>query len=173
MKVLVSKTITLPLLYGNLVSLVVAGGLSVFVFFEAFSSPVVSTIIAVGCILLLAIVPALRRGAWVYTNARKYHTAEYFYELGNGAEVEKAVVNYESKVQKAVGAWLKRKLLKNSFGVVPVSFFVFILAGNSWYQALFSVIFILLMVIIATYLGMWTMLLSARRLCYDKFGNLK
>jgi hypothetical protein len=173
MKVVISKTMTLPMLYGILSAWIAVGGLSVFILIKIASMPIVSALVAVSGILLLALVPALRRGAWVYTNARKHHSAEYFYELGNGAEVAVAAGNYEKKVRKAVGGWLKRKTLRSSFGVLPVSFFVFLLAGFNWYLSLLGVLFILLSTILAVYLGMAVMLLTARKLCYDRFGNIK
>lgn len=161
------------MLYGILMAWLVVGGLAVFAVTKMSSVPVVTVSAAVSGVLLLAVIPAMRRGAWVYTNARKYHTAEYMYELGNGAEVSEAVGNYEKKVQKAVGAWLKRKLLKNSFGVLPVTFLVFVLAGYSWFAALTASVMLALMTLLAVFTAMWTMLLSARRLCYDRFGNIK
>lgn len=164
---------TMPMVYGVVIAWIVVGGLACFAFMRATSQTTVAIPVAISGILLLAVLPALRRGAWVYTNARKYHTAEYLYELGNGAEMAVAVDGYEKKVKKAVGAWIKRKLISVSFGILPVSYFVFLLAGYGWIDSLLAVVCIALMVVIAVYLGMAVMLLSARKLCYDKYGNIK
>lgn len=173
MKVVISKTMTLPMLYGILAAWIAVGGIAFFIILKTTTLPIASAITAISGILLLALVPALRRGAWVYTNARKHHSAEYFYELGNGADVASAARNYEKKVRKAVGGWMKRKMLRNSFGVLPVSFFVFLLTGFGWFKSLLAVLLIALLSMLAIYLGMAVMLLSARRLCYDRFGNIK
>lgn len=173
MKVKISKSMTQPMVYGVVAAWIVAGGLACFVFMRYTSQTSVTIPLAITGILLLAVLPALRRGAWVYTNARKYHTAEYLYELGNGAAISVAVDGYEKKVKKAVAAWVKRKLISVSFGVLPVTFFAFLLAGCGWLRSLLSVLVMALMVVVGVWLGVEVMLFSARKLCYDKYGNIK
>ncbi len=173
MKTKISKKMTLPMLCGILGAWVVVGGLALLFLSGTPSVSKFTLFVAVSGILLLAVVPALRRGAWVYTNARKYHTAEYLYELGNGAEMAVAVDGYEKKVKKAVRAWLKRKVFREAFGVFTVSYFVALLLGTGWIDSLLLVALMLLAVFVAVNLGLFIMLLAARRLCYDKFGNIK
>ncbi len=173
MKTKISKKMTLPMLCGILGAWVVVGGLALLFLSGTPSVSKFTLFVAVSGILLLAVVPALRRGAWVYTNARKYHTAEYLYELGNGAEMAVAVDGYEKKVKKAVRAWLKRKVFREAFDVFTVSYFVALLLGTGWIDSLLLVALMLLTVFVAVNLGLFIMLLAARRLCYDKFGNIK
>ena len=164
---------TMPLLCGILGAWIVVGGLTLLFLSGIPSISKCTLFVAVSGIILLAVVPALRRGAWVYTNARKYHTAEYLYDLGNGAEMAVAVDGYEKKVKKAVKAWVKRKLFKSAFGVLPVSYFVALLSGTGWVDSLMLIVLLSLAVIIAVFVGMIVMLLAARRMCYDKYGNIK
>ncbi len=164
---------TLPIIYGTLAAWFVAGGLACFILMRYTSQTAVTIPVAVSAMLLLAVLPALRRGAWVYTNARKYHTAEYLYELGNGAAISVAVDGYEKKVKKAVSAWMKRKLISVSFGILPVTFFAFLLAGSGWLSSILSVVLMALMWGVGVWLGVEVMLFSARKICYDKYGNIK
>ena len=173
MKVRISKTMRLPMLCGIVVALVVVGGPAYWLAATNGFRSNSELVIGISCILLLAVVPALRRGAWVYTNARKYHTAEYLYSLGNGAEMAVAVDGYEKKVKRAVKVWLKRKLLKESFGVLPVLYFIGLISGGGWMGSLMAVALMALMVLLGVFLGMIVMLLAARRMCYDKYGNIK
>ncbi len=173
MKVKISKTMTLPLLCGVLTAWIVVGGLALLLLSGLPSVSGFALFVAVSGIILLAVVSALRRGAWVYTNARRYHTAEYLYELGNGAEMAVAVDGYEKKVRKAVKAWVKRRLFREAFGVLPLSFFVALLLGTGWVYSLLLVVLLALAVIVAVFLGVLVMLLAARRFCYDRFGNIK
>ncbi len=173
MKVRISKTMTLPLLCGVLAAWIVVGGLALLMLSGLPSISGFTLFVAVSGILLLAVVPSLRRGAWVYTNARKYHTAEYLYELGNGAEMAVAVDGYEKKVRKAVKVWAKRRLFRETFGVLPVSFFVSLLLGTGWMDSILLVVMLALAVILSVFVGLLVMLLAARRFCYDRFGNIK
>ncbi len=161
------------MLYGILAGWIVTGAIAVALLVSRPFASVLQEVVAVSGVLLLALFPLLRRAATVYSVALRYHTAEYLYDLGNGVEAELAVATYEKKVKKAVVAWLKRKLLKNSFGVVPVMFFAFLMGGLSWTAALLLVLVTVIMVLLASVIGLFTMLYAARHYCYDKFGNIK
>lgn len=168
-----SHSMMLPMLYGLLAGWMGVGSLTAFVLYYMQKSDIVVMAAALSALLLMALLPALRRAAWVYTNVRKYHNAEYYYEMGNGTEMAKAVERFENKVRKAVGAWLKRKFVKNSFGVLPVGYVLVVLSGGGWLESLVFMAVVMSSVVLAVFVGMIVMLLSARKLCYDKFGNLK
>ncbi len=173
MKTKITKSLLLPLLYGIISAWIAVGGIGIAVLLQASTLQVWQVIIGMSGIILLAVIPALHRGAWVYSNVRKHHTAEYFYELGNGIEASKAVEHYEKKVRKAIVAWMKLKLMNSSFGALFVGYFMILTVGFNWYMSLMLTLYICVIVVAAIYAGMQIMLLSARKLSYDKYGNIK
>ncbi|MCD8282159.1 MAG: ABC transporter permease [Prevotella sp.] len=173
MKIRISKRMVLPLLYGVLAGWVVAGAITVWALLVFGFLPAITAVVSVSALLLIALFPALRRSAVVYSKALKYHRAEYLYDLGNGVEASIAVNTYEKKARRAVSAWLQRKLLRSSFGALPVASFALLLAGTDWIMAFETIILIALMVLLAVAIGLFTMLRVARRYCYDKFGNIR
>ncbi len=173
MKTRIAKKIRLPLLYGVLAGWIVAGALAVAVVRAWCPTSLAAALAAVSAVLLLALLPALRRAATVYTLSLRYHRAEYLYDLGNGVEASLAVEAYEKKARRAARAWTKRKLLRSSFGALPVAFFAMLMGGASVALALEITALIAVMVLVAVPVGLHTMLYFARRNCYDKFGNIK
>ncbi len=163
----------LPLACGLGAAWFIVGGLLVFVLSRLTSPSFLVLLAGVSGVLLSALVPVLHRAAWVYSNARRYHTAEYFYNLGNGVELQIAIAGYEKKVQKAVAVWLKRNVFQVSFGALIVSFFMLLVVGVSFMNCVLSVFAIIISVYVSTYIGLLVMLYAVRRLCYDKFGNIK
>ncbi len=173
MKAKIQKNMMLPLLCAVLAAWLVVGGMAVFILAKLTPQSVMTLLVGVSGVLLSALIPVLHRAAWVYSNIRKHHTAEYFYNLGNGVELQIAIAGYEKKVQTAVAAWLKRYVLQASFGALAVAFFVLLVAGIGVVNSILAVFVIIISVYMATYIGLFVMLYAVRRLCYDKFGNIK
>ncbi len=173
MKVKIQKSIMLPLLCSILSAWLVAGGILVFILAKLTPQSVMTILAGVSGVLLSALIPVLHRAAWVYSNIRKHHTAEYFYNLGNGVELQIAIAGYEKKVQKAVATWLKRHVFQASFGALTVAFFMLLVVGVGFMNSILAVFAIIISVYVSAYLGLFVMLYAVRRLCYDKFGNIK
>ncbi len=173
MKKKINRRLILPLFYGILLGWIVVGVLCVGALYLVYHTPLVHTIISISAILLLALIPALYDTAIAYTLALRYHRAEYLYDLGNGVEAHMAMAIYEKKAKRVIYAWLKRRFLRQSFGVLPVVFFTLILAITSVYDALVVTLVIAFAVVVALFIGLFTMLYAARRYCYDRFGNIK
>ncbi len=173
MKRKLNRRMVLPLLYGVVVGWLVVGVVMVVGVWRWLGTPLLVGAVATSAILLLALIPALYRSAMVYSLALKYHRAEYLYDLGNGVEAHIARALYEKKTTRAVIVWLQQKMLFSSFGVVPIMFFVLLVAGVSLLPSLILTIIVVAAVVLALLLGMFVMLRSARHYCYDKFGNIR
>ncbi len=173
MKLKIAKKAVLPQLYGIAAAWVITGVLVVLALVVLFGTPVIQAVLSVSAVLLLALFPAACRSATVYSSALIYHKAEYMYDLGNGVEASLAVDTYERKAKRAVAAWLKRKLLKGSFGVLPVTFFVLLMGGVGFMHPLEIAVLLGITVVISVMISLFVMLYSARRYCFDKFGNIK
>ncbi len=163
----------LPLVYGILVGWLVVGCALTLGVWRWMGTPILIGIVATSAILLLALIPALFRSAMVYSLALRYHRAEYLYDLGNGVEAHIAMKIYEKKTTRAVAAWIRRKMLFSSFGVVPIMFFVLLVANVSVVDSLVVTITVVVAVVLALLLALFVMLRSARHYCYDKFGNIR
>ena len=172
MKPIITKSLVLPMLYGVLASWLIGGAVGVALLLHYTHLDITTMLIAVSALLLLAVMPALMRGAWVYSNLRRFHTAEYFYDLGNGTEMSKALAAYERKVNRAVTAWINRMILRPAFNVVVVAYLLVVLQSGQWLVSLW-VFAAMLIVVLSVEIGVWTMLFAARKLSYDKYGNLK
>ncbi len=168
-----NRRIVLPLIYGILVGWIVVGTLMVVGICSWIGTPVYVAIVAVSAILLLALIPSLFRSAMVYSLALRYHQAEYLYDLGNGVEAHIAIAIYEKKAKRAISAWIRRKLLFSSFGVVPIMFFALLVANVSLLDSIIVTVMVVVAVVVALIIAMFTMLRSARHYCYDKFGNIR
>ncbi|MCD8289460.1 MAG: ABC transporter permease [Prevotella sp.] len=173
MKTRIAKRMRLPLIYGVLAGWVVAGVLAMAVIRAWCDTSFVAAVVAVSAVLLLALSPAMRRAATVYSLALRYHRAEYLYDLGNGVEATIAMAAYEKKARRAASAWVRRKLLRSSFGPLPVAFFAMLMGGANVALSLEITVLIGVMVLVAVPVALHTMLYFARRKCYDKFGNIK
>ncbi|GEM_PF-4258415 len=172
MKEKINKRLVLPMLYGILSGWIIGGGISIALLLKYSGIGLQTMILASSALILMAVIPALARGAWVYSNLRRYHTAEYFYNLGNGLELTKAIAQFERRVNKAVMAWIKRMILRHTFNVVIVAYIMLVIQSGSWLASLW-VFAAVLVIILAVFIGMWTMLFTARRLSYDRYGNIK
>lgn len=172
MKQKISKPLLLPLFYGILAAWIIAGGLGVALLAQYSHLTVMTMVMVSSAIVLMAVIPSLMRAAWVYSNLRRYHTAEYFYNLGNGVEKAKAIARFERRVNKAVNAWISRYMLRPVFNCVVVSYLLLVVQSGEWLTSLW-ILPAMLVVVIAVEIGLWTMLFSARKLCYDNYGNLK
>jgi len=172
MKTKISKSLILPMLYGILAAWIVGGGVGVALLYKYAHLSVLTMILATSAVLLWAVIPVLVRAAWVYSNLRRFHTAEYFYNLGNGLEIRKALAMYESRVNKAVYLWINRNILRPAFNVMGISYFLVVVQTGNWLSSLW-VLAAFVLVLIAIEIGVWTMLLVARKMSYDKYGNLK
>lgn len=160
------------MLYGIFAAWLVAGGIGVALLYKYAHLSVVSMLIVVTAVLLWAVVPVMVRAAWAYSNLRRFHTAEYFYNLGNGLEIRKALALYENRVKKAVYLWINRNILRPAFNVMGVSYLLVVAQSGNWLNSLWvAAAFVL--VVFAIEIGVWTMLLVARKMSYDKYGNLK
>lgn len=168
----ISKILVLPMLYGVLAGCVVATLIAVVLL--QYTSDVHWLYSVIGSFVagLLAVAPAVHRATWAYSNVRKYHNAEYFYDLGNGVDKKKALAYFEQRATRASGAWMKRYLWKDSLPVVPTFYFLSVARYGNWIGSLWVFIALALMAL-AVFVGTWTMLFAARKLCYDKFGNIK
>ena len=172
MKAKISKSLLLPTLYGLLAAWIVMSGVGV-ALMRGFTALSVWSMWAITtAVMLFSVLPAMMRAAWVYSNLRRHHTAEYFYNLGNGADISKAVPMFERKVNRAISAMLKRHLLQQAFNGGAVAYLFTVINTGDWLKSLWVVIGLAVMVI-SVEVGVWTMLLFARKLSYDKYGNLK
>lgn len=172
MKEKINKRLVLPMLYGILSGWLVGGGIGITLLIKYSSLDLQTMIVVTSALLLMALIPALTRGAWVYSNQRRYHTAEYFYNLGNGVEMNKAIARFEGRVNKAVMAWIQRIMLRYTFNVVVVAYMLVVIQSGSWLTSLW-VVGAILVIIFSVFFGMWIMLFSARKLSYDRYGNIK
>ncbi len=168
-----NRRMVLPLVYGIVVGWLVVGSVMTLGVWRWMGTAIVADIVATSGILLLALIPALFRSAMVYSLALRYHRAEYLYDLGNGVEAHIAMKNYEKKTTRAVVAWMRRKLLFSSFGVVPIMFFVLLVANVGVVDSLVVSVITVVAVVLALLLALFVMLRSARHYCYDKFGNIR
>lgn len=172
MKAKISKPLVLPMLYGILAAWLVGGGIGVALLAKYSHLSVLTMILVASALILMAVVPSIMRATWVYSNLRRFHTAEYFYNLGNGVERKKAMSRFEQKVNKAVNAWISRIILRPVFNTVIIGYLLLVVQSGSWLSSLW-VIAAMLIVVIAIEIALWTMLITARNLSYDKYGNLK
>ena len=78
MKEKINKRLVLPMLYGILSGWIIGGGISIALLLKYSGIGLQTMILASSALILMAVIPALARGAWVYSNLRLYHTAEYF-----------------------------------------------------------------------------------------------
>ncbi len=173
MRTKISRRLLLPLLYGVLLAWLVVGAGAVVVLRLVSSASLPMAIIAASAALLLALFPAMRRAAVVYSQALRYHRAEYLYDLGNGVEAALAVSIYEKKVRRAIVAWLRLRLARSSFSVLPITFCALLMSGVGLLAALEITVLLGIMVIVAVVIALVTMLRAARRYCYDRFGNIR
>lgn len=172
MKLKISKIVVFPTLYGILAGCVVAAVLAVILLHYTTEVSLLGSAIASLIVAGLAVTPAVRRAAWAYSNVRKYHNAEYFYDLGNGVDNKKALAYFEQRALKASNTWMKRYLWKDSLPVIPVFFFLQVARYGNWLGGLWVFIALALMAL-GVFVGTWTLLLAARKMCYDQFGNIK
>ncbi len=173
MRVKITRHILLPLLYGIAVAWLVVGAGAVVVLRRVAPVSPTMALIAVSALLLIALFPALRRCAAVYSQALRYHRAEYLYDLGNGMDVSKAVRSYEKKAKRAAATWLKRQFTRSLFSIVPVTFCALLMAGATLFVAVEVAVLVAVMVLLAVGVALYTMLYAARHYCYDKYGNIK
>lgn len=160
------------MLYGILAAWFIASGLSIALLAKYSNLSVMTMVVVSSALLLMAILPSIMRATWVYSNLRRYHTAEYFYNLGNGVERDKAITRFEKRVNKAVYAWVRRNFFGSVFNVTVVAYLLLVVQSGEWVRSLWIIPAILIMVL-AVEIGVWTMLFAARKLSYDKYGNLK
>jgi len=172
MKQKISKPLILPMLYGVLAAWLIAGGIGVALLAKYTSLSVVTMILVSSALVLMAVIPSIMRATWVYSNLRRYHTAEYFYNLGNGVEMAKAIARFEKRVNKSVNAWISRYLLRPAFNVIIVAYLLLVAQSGSWITSL-AIIPAMIVVVLGVEIGTWTMLFAARKLSYDNYGNLK
>lgn len=170
MKAKISKSLVLPMLYGVLASWVVMGGIGVALMVKYTELPVWAMILIATAMLAFTVLPAMMRAGWVYSNLRRHHNAEYYYSIGNGQEPNKALAVYERRVNRTVSAWLQRNLLKPAFNSGVIAYLLLVIASGEWITSLWGVGAIALLVV-AVEVGVWIMLLAARKLSYDKYGN--
>lgn len=172
MKPKISKILILPMIYGITIGCFVATLLAVSLLKYCDGVKLFPALVGTLVLSLMTVLPAVRRVAWAYSNVRKYHNKEYFYNLGNGVDNNKALAYFEGKALKAMKAWMRHYLWDRSMPLIPVFYFLNVARYGDWIASMWVFVALLLMVV-AVLTGTWTMLLVARKLCYDKFGNLK
>ena len=172
MKPKITKSLLLPMLYGVLASWVVMCGVGMALMMGFTVLPVWAMLAIASALMFFSVLPAMIRAAWVYSNIRRHHNAEYFYRLGNGTDISKAVAMFERKVYRGVSAWLQRHLLQPAFNGAAVSYLFMVLYTGQWVVSLWVVAGLAVMVV-SVEVGVWVMLLTARKYSYDKCGNLK
>ena len=162
----------LPMLYGILAAWVLTGAMCVLLLSKFTALGVWTMLILSSLFILCAVIPATSRAAWQYSNMRRYHSAEYFYDLGNRVEVTKAIHRFEQRANKALWAWVKRHMLKPTMNGAFLCYLVAVTESAQWVRSLWVFVAFLLL-IVAVEVSTWVMLLVARKISYDKYGNLK
>lgn len=173
MKAKISKKLKLPMYCGILGGLIAGEILALLVLHLMLGLPAGGAALMFLLPGIITLWQSMRRGAWVYSNVRKLHTAEYYYNLGNGAGFLKALEGYEHKVKIAIFVWLRRNFWLDGLKVYAVAFMLCYFAIGNSFRFIYMLVTTIVMLVFITYIAMWIMLISARYLCYDNYGNLK